>query len=245
MGKLGSFYRTLATNVYVQFFGSLASILGFFWIIYDRFSPSHHDILELIISLIAGFIFFGINIYSVRVRQENDALKRAAFTVHNINHHYRDTLCQMFGGKQPINDPKVLITQEQQTLELVCAHIARIYNSLIHADCMVTVKVIYRDDAGKLYCGTHARSEARSDRDRPPSFYKINEGLNTAFDQALLYTAGGFSHYYSADLLEEFKENRYRNQRDNWSHFYKSAIVVPIRYLNPERIGMSDASDDI
>jgi hypothetical protein len=109
MRNLANLWRRLATNIYIQFFGALASIVGFFAIVYDRVSFSRNDLLELVIGLIVGLIILGINIFSFRMWQENSALKRAVYTVHTVNHHYRDTLCQMFGGKEPITDPSCLL----------------------------------------------------------------------------------------------------------------------------------------
>jgi hypothetical protein len=87
------------------------------------------------------------------------------------------------------------------------------------------------------------RNEEESVRDSYPiHLYKINTGENTAFDQALKYSCDGPSHFFSADLR---KEKKYKNERQNWQTFYKSAIVVPIRFIYPDKIGHKDYSHDI
>src|SRR5262249_51871369 len=72
--------------------------------------------------------------------------------------------------------------------------------------------------------------------------FRLKTGENTAFDQALRYTAGRTNHFFAADLNVD---KMYRNERQDWKEFYQSAIVVPIRYVDPAKIGQADASDDI
>jgi hypothetical protein len=134
-------FHDLAANVYVAFFGSLASIAAFSWYVYDKFSFTRSDLSELILLLIV-LILLPASLYSVRVRQENLAFRSAARTVHRINHNYRDVLCKMFGGEHPITDREVLQIQEMKTLEYVCQATARMFTVLTHAECVVTVKLI-------------------------------------------------------------------------------------------------------
>jgi hypothetical protein len=120
------------------------------------------------------------------------------------------------------------------------------FNSFTHADCMVTVKLIKKEDDGRLSCGTYARSQTNCERDRvEPLSFTINAGQNTAFDEAIRYSPGRVSHFYSCDLVELDRAGKYQNQRPNWENFYQSAIVVPIRYINVQRAGAPGASDDI
>ena len=238
--------RDLATNVYIAFAGAIASICGFFWVIYDKFSPAPSEVLQLIILLLIGLIFAVISYYSIRVRQENAAFIRAAATIHKINHDYRDALSKMFGGKQPVANEIDRIQCERETLQAVCQSAAKIFNSFTQADCMVTIKLIAKEKNGALTCQTYVRSQLNCDRDVYSSTsFAINTGQNTAFDEALRFAAGSISCFYSADLSEMAKNGKYRNQRDNWANYYQSAIVVPIRYVNPQRAGRPDASDDI
>lgn len=238
----------IAASVYLAAAGAIASVVAFGWFIYDKFSPTPwSDLAELVILLLVGVVVIGFGLYSVRVRQENNALRRAIDTIHKINHDYRDVLSKVFGGKQPITDPEARIVElERATLQAVCQSTAKIFNSFTHADCMVTVKLIDKDGDGRLSCGTYARSQSNCERDRvEPSSFAINAGQNTAFDEAIRFSPGRISHFHSYDLTDLQKTDDYRNQRPNWERYYKSAIVVPIRYLNPQRAGMPDASDDI
>ena len=40
-------------------------------------------------------------------------------------------------------------------------------------------------------------------------------------------------HFYSADLIALADRNEYHNEREDWRRFYKSCIVVPIRFGRP------------
>jgi hypothetical protein len=246
MAPLTNNLHDFAANVYIAALGSIASIAAFFWFIYDKFSPAPEDIFELVILLIVVLFFIGLGYYSIRVRQENSAFRRSVGTIHKINHDYRDILSKMFGGEEPITDERVKIQNERDTLQAVCQALAKMYNSFTHVDCMVTVKLITKDNHGRLSCGTYVRSEINCERDRfHPGTFVINAGENTAFDEALRFSRGRVSHFFSPDLAKIAKEGGYRNQRYNWERFYNSAIVVPIRYINPAKADTPDASDDI
>jgi hypothetical protein len=90
------------------------------------------------------------------------------------------------------------------------------------------------------------RSETNCKRDEGrPEVFELLTGQNTAFDRCMECNPGTTSHFFSADLIKDRKEGRYSNQRTNWEKFYVSAIVVPIRYVNVERLGQPRASDHI
>jgi len=241
--------HAVLANPYVAFFGSIASIAAFLWFIFEKiYTPSTggappSDDLEVIILIVAAVVILGIGFYSVRVRQENRAFRKAAEKFHKINHDYRDVLCKMFGREESVTDRTELAKQELLSLESVCQTIAQMFNWFTHGECMVTVKLITRADNGKLFASTYVRSESKSERDTwEPRDFAIGVGQNSAFDKAIQISPGRISHFFSPDLTQE---NGYRNQRDNWNRFYQSAIVVPIRYVNREKVGSPDASDDI
>jgi hypothetical protein len=170
--------------------------------------------------------------------KENEAFKYAAEQFHKINHDYRDILCEMFSGSKPKTDKDELRRFERRILESVCQKVEKIFRKFIEADCMVTVKYITKTDES-MYCETHVRSETLSERDRSrPTRFVIKDGENSAFDMAIRVSPGTVSHFYSTDLT---REEGYRNQRSDWKRFYLSTIVVPIRYVNPQK----SQSDDI
>ena len=100
-----------------------------------------------------------------------------------------------------------------------------------------------REAEGRVFCATYQRSEENCERDAwSPKEFEVKTGLNTAFDRALIYAPAKISHFHSPDLT---KEKDYRNQRDNWSHIYQSAIVVPIRCIDHSKVGTKNESDDL
>jgi hypothetical protein len=103
----------LAANVYLAAAGAIASVAAFGWIIYDKFSPKASDLAELIILLIVILMIGAIGYYSIRVRQENNALRRAIETIHKINHDYRDVLSKIFGGNPLPTQGRVLRKNEK------------------------------------------------------------------------------------------------------------------------------------
>jgi hypothetical protein len=240
--KLHNFFA----SIHVAWCGSVASIIALVWYAYDSFKPSGLRLLVLICFAIAAGIFLGVAIYSIRVRQENKQFREACKTLHRINHDYRDTLSNTFSGVAHTPDLATAAKlSELKTLKSACQKIAKIYSGLTHCDCCVTVKLI-TNEGGSTYCETHARSEENSERDcSQPAKFEVKTGRNTAFDKALAYNAGKISHFFSADLQAEAKAGHYRNQRDNWSDFYRCAIIVPIRCVTVPKDGTPIASDDI
>ena len=178
--------------------------------------------------------------------KENRAFRDCIKVLHRINHDYRDTLSAIFkhgAHRFDQNEYRDYVTQsERKIIKSVCQKIAKIYSSFTHGSCTVTVKLVTRV-AEKMFCETYERSEENCDRDTGPSrIFEINTGANTAFDEAIKYATGKVSHFHSEDLTTN---GSYRNQRDHWSDFYQSCIVVPIRCVNPDKIGTKDCSDDI
>jgi hypothetical protein len=171
------------------------------------------------------------------IRGELADIKECATTLHKINHSYRDALRTVFGS--PTRLRKALEEIELDNLRLVCERIAEMFTSLIKAKCVVTVKLIReQDDNGKRQssCHTLVRSESGSERDRQLVAYQIGKGANTAFDVALKYNPHGPSRFFSPDLVKDYEEGIYSNERTDWRHFYRSALVVPIRSVTYEHL---------
>jgi hypothetical protein len=182
-------------------------------------------------------------IYSIRIRQENASFRRLPEVLHKINHDYRDVLSKCFGDPGAVPPEQVRLQEEVATVTSACQKIAQIYSDLTHVPCTVTAKVITTEPDGRAYCDTFARSESNCKRDEGhPSEFELKTEQNTAFDRALRYTPGETTHFYSADLC---KDSSYRNQRQNWKKFYRSAIVVPIRHVDRRKVGQGGESDNI
>ncbi len=175
-----------------------------------------------------------VSVYSLKIREENRKLKEISEHFREINAIYRNRLFGLFYGKCPSMERKDLINIEKFTLNSVCQRISKIYSMLIAKNCTVSVKLLMQqEDTGRLYVTTYTRSEnACKHDDESPSKFEVNTGQNTAFDDALRRnTTGDITHFFSGDLR---KHKHYRNQRPNWSKYYQSAIVVPIRCLGVE-----------
>jgi hypothetical protein len=231
-------------NVYLAFFGSIASIVALIWFALDKVQPTTFVWLFLVPTT---FILFSVvAIYSIRVRQENIQFRNFMKTLHRINHDYRDMLSAAFKHPSQEFDPdqylNFLKQSEIQTIRSACQKVAKIFTAFTHSECTVTVKLITRS-GGKDFSETFERSEENSVRDIAPQRpYELNTGANIAFDKALMHISGVTSRFQSDDLT---KEKDYRNQRDHWSDFYKNTIVVPIRSVDPIKMGSKDSSDDI
>lgn len=213
----------LAASVWVTVLGSIASIISFGLVIASwarTGSPVHREVIVFVV--ISG-AFLLLALYSVSVREEALALKAVADDFRDISRILRDTLrtCFAEGATR-----QRLVRTEKETLHAICQRIARLYARLIRRECMVTVKVLTRDN-GRLFASTLARSEIECDRDSAePVKFVVNEGKNTGFDQAIMTDhSGGTPHFFSADLK---RHRYYRNERQDFLRHYQSVLVVPI-----------------
>jgi hypothetical protein len=202
------------------------------------------------------FPFLYFTVYAIRVRNENEELqkslalfktenrnlKQCAAILHGINHAYRDVLSSVFGPQGQALTPRE--ATERDTLAMVCQRISDMFTLLTGEKCMATVKLIYvEDEAGgrqRSYCGTLARSELNCERDRILMKYEIGTGKNTAFDTARRAEVHGIAHFFSPDLEKDADEEKYYNERVDWKRFYRSAIVVPIRYMQYDALGTNN-----
>jgi hypothetical protein len=181
-----------------------------------------------------------------QVEHDYSALRQCPALTHKINHDYRDVLSQLFGpirASAPSEDKRRYA--EMRTLTAVCQKIAQIFTVLTGSHCVVTVKLIDdpQEHDGRYYCKTYARSET-SRRDEGPNatrLFQLKTQENTALDAALTYTPGHTARFFASDLAQYPK---YRNERQDWADFYRSAIVVPIRCVRIDGYG-SVKTDDI
>lgn len=226
----------------VSFVGSIASVIGLIIVIYQIFSGSKIEFYQKAAYSLLLIIFLAIAFYSILIRSNKQALEKSFYQMHAINHLYRNTLCQMFSEKNTAPDTTTLLQNERTTLEAVCQRIATIYSTLTRRTCTVTLKLLTKGE-NKLYCETYVRSEMKSTRDDDhPKIFEVKTGANSAFDEALRYIPGRPSYFYSSDLT---KNSEYRNQRPNWKSYYKSTLVVPVRYADSSKVGQNDVTDDV
>jgi hypothetical protein len=177
-----------------------------------------------------------------KLQRENENLKNCATTIHQINHCYRDVLHDVF-GQTNFKDTKETI--EQKALKTACEKIAEMFSLLVGEKCIATVKLTTKHEEDKYKCHTLARSESDSERDRPSIDYEIDTGKNIAFDTARRYNTRGPSCFFSADLDKDFLDGKYSNERTGWQRFYKSTIVVPIRYVDYRSVGSNHALNEL
>ena len=184
-----------------------------------------------------------VGVVALIIHRENRRLRNVFKYFCEINLIYRDNLISAFYGDDPGNiedRKKKLASIETATLASVCQRISKIFNKLTGRDCMITFKVLTKED-GKSYATTCSRSEDHSERDNTePRRFKVNVGCNTAFDHALRPdTTGRIPHFHSADMLKLRDHGEYQSERPRWERYYKSAIVVPVNCFGsrekPER----------
>ena len=252
------FLNRLLVNPWIAFLGAIASIIALLWFAHDKLGTSLNDwssgqIILLIACVLGVVAVLSLSWHSVHIQHENqkltDALKKSdaalkisANFIHEINHDYRDVLHSMFGSQQK---PDLQTRQKHQlsTITAACQKIQKLYQNIIGVDCTVTVNFL-RQENDHRYCEAYARSELHSPRDKPSNKYVVGTGENTALDTALRHEPGKISRFYCGDLTKLAKDGNYQNRRLNWDTFYKSAIVVPIRYVDQTKLGTPSASDD-
>lgn len=234
-------------NKTVSFTGAIASILALIlFLVQQTFGPPIQLYQAIIyVSILVFALAWGV--YSYRVRSTNIMLGEVLIKFHEINHMYRDFIVQVFQNSLPMTDPSFtsfIFLKQREILQAVCERIATCYTLLIRRQCVVTLKLITRIDH-RYYAETFVRSEANSHRDTEhPRLFEINTGINIALDEALRITPGRPTHFYSADLVKDYKIHKFDTQRRYWDKYYKSAIVVPVRYTYPDRVGQANATDD-
>jgi len=182
-----------------------------------------------------------ISLLLYSILDQNSRMRRLPALIHEVNHRYRDVLCGAFSNttSTPCNalrvetddDIKKLLRAEHDTLECVCDLIAEAFIELTAAKCVATAKLAYRENDGRYYCKTLARSGeyGRDHHDGTRQAYEISAKRNTGLYQAALLPnkADQRQCFYSADLLALGDD--YKNERHNWSRFYRSTIVIPIQ----------------
>ena len=240
---MNKYYRTahnIASSPFLIIPTSIASLVCGVWLLIDKFN----SIWPILFFILFLFLFFSVNYYSIFVRRENNTFKKIPEIIHNINHSYRDILCEMFFRKRKSRSEEELLNVEEKTLRGVCQRIQKIFTNLISRDCMITIKLITKDKRGRRYCETYVRGEENCERDNySPKKFDVGTGKNTAFDESLkLRNNRDRSHFHSPDLTAE---EHYSNERQGWQNYYQSAIVVPIRYFNELKRGTLNASEDI
>ncbi|MEW8525173.1 MAG: hypothetical protein AB2552_19180 [Candidatus Thiodiazotropha endolucinida] len=222
--------HALSGNPWFIIIGTISSISAFLWYMYDK-ALNYPTVLSGIYLFASVSILLVGVIYSIKVRSENYALRKIAETFNEINHIYRDTLREMFGGDDPVTNPVDLLVEEERALRSVCQRVENIFSRVINRDCMVTIKLNVKEDDGRYFTYTYVRSLDNSKRDKPiRRRYEVGTGANTGFDVAIQKRVDSNpSHFYSPDLT---KEHGYSNERQHFEKCYRSTIVVPIRGVN-------------
>ena len=233
------------TVAYVGLGGSVASIISLVGWAYTQLPKQWFGLVALSVLALSLLALVAVaSFYSVRVRQENRALRRSHEVLHAINHNYRDVLSEAFGEEQKTIEERAEI--EKETLRSVCEALSRLFLAFTHVPCTITVKLIIRGKDGVLYARTLARSDSMCGRDKVEPFdFQLKTGKNTGLDQALVRIQGQVSHFFSPDLYLEADRDAYYNERPNWKACYRSAIVVPIRHVTGQKDYHGWVSDNL
>lgn len=216
----------LADNQAFTVFAALASIISFLWLIYDRVNGviSIYPYLAMSVAFLAWMLMV---VYAFLTRSENLALKSVAKKFRVINGYYKESLDKVFRlerNNSLVSSEKV--TLERDTLYQVVRSIESIYRQLIKRECVVTIKLLTKEEE-ILYATTYLRS-SDTDRERLGSSnkYLVNAAKNTAFDKVYNWTSAGvFPHFHSYNLG---KESDYENERPGYKKLYRNVLVVPI-----------------
>jgi len=232
----------VASNPWFVVSGTVSSVAGFLWFLYDKWNENTGILSTVIFGLCLLIMLLGYT-YSIKVRAENIALKGIAKTFGEINEIYRDTLKRLFSDNEPETDPYCLVREEEAVLQAICQRIGDIFSRLTNRSCAITIKLLFEEN-NIYYAKTLTRSEAKSSRDKGHRvLYEVGTGENLAFDIASRKENGhADAHFYSADLN---KENHYTNQRINYINYYKSVLIVPIRGVNLGKEGTIKEFDNI
>jgi len=243
MQKVPSKARKVAEHPWFVILASVSSIAGFFWYLHDRVAQYPPVLSGLYFTISLLVLLAGI-FYSLKVRSENVALRDIASTFNEINHIYRDSLKDMFGGNNPVDNPEDLLVEEERVLRSVCQRIENIFVRVTNRNCMVTIKLLLKETDGRYFAHTYVRSLENCPRDKPERRkYQVGTGANTTFDKALQKCPNGIpSHFFSPDLT---REEGYCNERQHYDKIYRSAIVVPIRGVNKGKEGTNEEYDMI
>ncbi|WP_159096995.1 hypothetical protein [Pseudovibrio sp. Alg231-02] len=230
-----------ATSPYLVFLTIIATLGSSGWLVYDVLSEKPGAIPAISTSL-SVIVFLAISIYSLTIRSENKNLRKIAEIFGYINSIYREKLKKAFGGDTRMSDEE-LMQLESDCLFSICQRIALIYSKVISKDCVVTIKLLVENDGVKL-AKTYVRSVTDCERDQGKSIdYVIQTGANTAFDQACMPKPDGSSPYFCSGNLTKIKKSEYANQRQNYTTYYRSAIVVPIYEISVEKADTHEYMD--
>jgi len=232
--------NAIATNPWFLIVSGISSIAAFMWYVYDKYQVTPPSVTQAIVFSIALLIFIIGFIYSIQVRTENIALRESSKILYEINKIYQYNLHEEFFGSDPVTNPKTLLAREELVLKGICQRISGIFSRIINRNCMVTLKIVTKDDEDdKFYAHTYVRSQELCQRDSHGRIkFVVGTGENTGFDQAIAKRPDGLpSHFFSPDLRTH--EGGYSNQRQHYDLYYRSTIVVPVR-VNDENKGYDE-----
>lgn len=191
----------------------------------------------------------------VAITRRATQMKRVAEDLHGINHLYRDRVGAICAGVASQEDEEEdvdpnnltdeqleeeyraieafglrLLDEERETLHLVCQKVSKIFSTLTERDCVTSVRLLSNDETQlKLY--TRSENQSRRDQLGPDhDVLSFGRGINNGFDKAASRNDGRVSHFLSGDLVAAQSRGEYTNQRSNFSEFYKSILIVPIRF---------------
>jgi len=228
---------------------NFATIFGFVYLIIDIFRKTEISSISWLFFafILLLLVFMSVSFYTVNIRWKLSKYNHIPYHLHRINHIYRNSLSRLYGISSEKTTDSTLLEEQKTTLTKACDHISHIFRLLTGSECQVTIKLLDEesDEYGKSipYCQTFTRNGGHNERDEPnPLKYVVKNLRNTAFETALVFRGSEPSHFWSADLTEE---KDYFNDRKDFIKFYKSVIVVPVRFVVSVKGSEHPVTDDV
>ena len=235
-----------------QICAGIASIVGI--VAAPQIWPN--DIVAIIYAFFVGLLLFlslGY-IYLIHSRKLHRYAQAAAHW-HHVNHKVRDDLAILANlAKKNELSKEIVRTRVSNTVNDILYAISACFSIITSAHCSVCIKEI-TEDKGVMYVKTFERDPiARENRERFDNSRQRHPLEENTDYNVLWYCEPGYhKNFICNDLKRRWKVGEYKNtsfnlygkrpKRDtvlgftvtrNWNLPYRSAFVIPIRYVEPK-----------
>ncbi len=236
---------------FVGFLVVVSAIVTLSFVIRDELISEQRNVFLFLLLGVLIFALVYVIIQIFQTQHENKELCKVMVDLHGISHLYNEEITKTLSDilDNIVSDEDRALKAEK-TLISVCQKISSCFSKLIGGKkCMVTIKLIVRDDRRdnrrdntKRFARTYVRSSYVDDRDQHSQrkLYEVGAGKNTGLDGARAIMEGSPSHFFSPDLVKLKEKGEYKNQRADFSNYYKSTIVVPLTSRLHNTTGVTD-----
>jgi hypothetical protein len=237
----------------------LQHILNLFGVIADTISMAPGNFVYL--AAVAVYVILAIGALWMQNRDHMKRLEQAAEMKHKASHLLRNKhfdLRRLYLDEGIQNNAKIKAVRNEleNTGKEFVTYVAELLSSLSKHDVNVCIKAIEEprqriasesEDWKNVFVYTLCRSP--KSKDRPKSAPKrVSVAENTDF---LRIMRDDGDIFYAPDLVKYHKMQRklgdpdgYLNSTNNWTDYYRSTIVAPIR-IEASRIGVDHARYDL